>query len=87
MTVRALVTSTGAVRLAVSGMREAGSAVARNRARRRVSAALRAELAGIPGAPSADLLVSARAAAARAPFAELRAAARQALDTALGARP
>lgn len=71
------------MRIAVSSMREVGSAVRRNRARRRVREAFRAALREIESPPAADLLVTVRSAAHDASWDELLSAARSALASAL----
>ncbi|HEY8656548.1 MAG TPA: ribonuclease P protein component [Candidatus Limnocylindria bacterium] len=73
---RARASGTDAVRVAVSSSRAVGSAVRRNRARRRIREAIRLELAGrAPGAGAGmDLVFAARAAAIDAPAAMIRVA-------------
>jgi ribonuclease P protein component len=73
---RAYPNDQGQVRLAVSAPGVIGSAVARNRVRRRLREALRRALADEMGLSGQDLLVVARSAAASAPPADLAAAAR-----------
>ena len=74
------------VRVAVSASRAVGSAVRRNRARRRIREALRVELAGRSLRPGTgvDLLFAARSAAVDAPAAALRVAVARQLGAALG---
>jgi len=80
---RAAPNETGAVRVAVSSTRELGTAVRRNRARRRLREAVRLELKAWHSAPSVDLVLAARRPAHDATAAELRAAVARALDGAL----
>lgn len=82
-TLRTAPNDAGAVRIAVSSTRELGTAVRRNRARRRLREALRLELRSRAAAPAVDLVLAARRAAHDAPAAELRAAVARALDGAL----
>ena len=77
VTVRAVASGTGQVRLALSVSRRVGRAVVRNRVRRRVREAVRAELAGI--VPGTDLLVSVAPQGAGMSFKELRAQLQEAL--------
>lgn len=74
----------GTLRLAVSATRGVGTAVRRNRARRRLREAIRTSLASRASAPAVDLLVAARRGALDAPAPELRAAVARLLDSALG---
>jgi len=77
---RARPSGTDTIRVAVSASRAVGSAVRRNRARRRIREAIRLELAGrsIPAGSGTDLVFAARAAAIAAPAAAVRqAVARQ----------
>lgn len=74
------------VRIAVASPRSVGSAVRRNRARRRVREAIRTALRERATAPGADLFVLARAAAVDAPSDALRGAVRAQLDAALAGR-
>jgi ribonuclease P protein component len=67
------------VRLAVSAPRTLGRAVSRNRARRRLREALRAETALAQGSSGFDLLAVARSPLATASPAALRGAVREAL--------
>lgn len=79
-TLRASPNAVGAVRVAVSATRELGTAVRRNRARRRLREAVRLELQARPVAPSVDLVLAARKTSHDAPAADLRAAVAKALD-------
>ncbi|MDE3111965.1 MAG: ribonuclease P protein component [Chloroflexota bacterium] len=72
------------VRIAVASPRSVGTAVRRNRARRRIREAIRAALRERAAAPGTDLFVLARGAAVDAPSDALRAAVRAQLDAALG---
>ncbi|MBI3522311.1 MAG: ribonuclease P protein component [Chloroflexi bacterium] len=72
-------------RVAVQTGRELGSAVTRNRARRRIREAIRGELRGRGGA-GLDLLATARKGALDASPATLRQAVTRALDAALARR-
>jgi len=74
----------GTLRLAVSATREVGTAVRRNRARRRLREAMRELLRGRAAAPAVDLLAAARRGTLDAPAAELRAAVARSLEDALG---
>lgn len=71
------------MRVSVSASRAVGSAVRRNRARRRIREAIRRELAGrsLPSGAGMDLVFAARASAIDAPAA----AVRQAVARELGA--
>jgi ribonuclease P protein component len=73
------------IRIAVAAPRSLGRAVARNRSRRRLREAFRAEIVALPGGPGCDMVIVARPATATAPFAELRKAAALALGS-LGER-
>ena len=75
------------VRVAVSASRAVGSAVRRNRARRRLREAIRLELSRRPVHPGAgmDLVFAARVAAIDAPAAAVRAAVARELGAVLGA--
>ncbi len=64
--------------------RHAGTAVVRNRIRRRLRAAL-AELAAADGLPAGAVVISAGTPVATAPFPTVRADLRRALDRAAGA--
>jgi ribonuclease P protein component len=59
-------------RLAVTAPRNVGHSVARNRARRRVKEAFRLAFAEVSTFPAIDVLVTARAEAAKAEFMALR---------------
>ena len=59
----------GKLRLGLSVSKKVGTAVKRNRVRRRLKEIFRSSLAGLPG--ELDLVVSARPAAAEASFEEL----------------
>jgi len=84
-TLRAAPNDVSGVRVAVSSTRELGTAVRRNRARRRLREAVRLELQKRQAAPSVDLVLAARRLAHDAPNADLRAAVARALDGALRA--
>jgi len=79
-TLRASSNDAGVLRVAVSATRELGTAVRRNRARRRLREAVRLELQARPIAPSFDLVLAARKPAHDAPVVDLRAAVAKALD-------
>ncbi len=79
-TLRASPNDAGAVRVAVSATRELGTAVRRNRARRRLREAVRLELLSRPTVPSVDLVLAARKRSHDAVAADLRAAVANALD-------
>jgi ribonuclease P protein component len=81
--VRGMPTDLGMVRIAVSAPRALGTAVERNRARRRVREAIRLALREHTTSGSADLLVMVRAQALSAPFSSLIEAARRALSAVL----
>lgn len=83
-TMRSRPNSGAEVRVALAAPRSIGTAVRRNRARRRIREALRAALAPRVTAPGTDLLIVARAPAVSAPVSELRAAVAGGLDAALG---
>lgn len=72
------------IRLAVASPKSLGTAVRRNRARRRVREALRALLRGRRAAPGTDMLVVARAPALHAAPADLRQALATRLEDVLG---
>jgi ribonuclease P protein component len=80
---RMLPTSEPTVRVAVSASRAVGTAVRRNRARRRLREAIRLALRP-RSAQGADLVVLARPAALAAPAAELRAIVERELAAVLG---
>jgi ribonuclease P protein component len=67
------------VRIAVAAPRSLGRAVARNRSRRRLREAFRAEIGCLAGARGSDIVVVARPDTATAAFADLRKAAAAAL--------
>jgi len=71
---RALPTNQPTVRVAVASSRAVGTAVRRNRARRRVREALRMALLARRGTSGADLLLIVRPGALDAPVADLRGA-------------
>ncbi len=75
---------TGQLRVTVSASRALGTAVARNRARRRIREAIRVALQHRPTAGGADLLVVARPAVRDAPAATLQAAVVRELQAVLG---
>lgn len=83
-TLRVLATGNGSLRLAVSSTRELGSAVRRNRARRRVREALRQALLAVPSVAGSDVVVSVRRPALDAPAAVLREAAGHAVELVTG---
>lgn len=68
------------LRLAASSQRGIGSAVVRNRARRRLREAIRADLRGRTGVPALDVVAVARPALLRASAATLRASVHRELD-------
>jgi len=72
------------VRIAVASPRALGTAVTRNRARRRVREAIRGLLQGRRSAPGTDMLVVARPPALRAEPDRLRAALATSLEDVLG---
>ncbi len=82
-TLRAAPNDAGAVRIAVSATRELGTAVRRNRARRRLREAVRLELQARERVPAIDLVIAARRPAHDAPAADLRAAVARALEGAI----
>lgn len=86
-TLRARRSGGDAVRVAVSAPRSVGSAVQRNRARRRLREAVRAELRPRASAPGTDLLIVARPALLGAPPAALREALARELAATLGQPP
>jgi ribonuclease P protein component len=69
------------IRIAVAAPRSLGRAVARNRSRRRLREAFRAEIGDLSGGPGCDLVIVARAQTASAAFADLRRAAAAALGS------
>jgi ribonuclease P protein component len=69
-----------AIRIAVAAPRSLGRAVARNRSRRRLREAFRAEI-NLAGGAGCDIVIVARAPIASAAFADLRKAAAAALDS------
>ncbi len=83
-TIRARPNGLGVVRVAVASPRAIGTAVRRNRARRRVREAIRMLLWGRKGAPGVDLLVVARSAALSAAPEEVRQAVAGRLEAVLG---
>jgi ribonuclease P protein component len=68
-----------AIRIAVAAPRSLGRAVARNRSRRRLREAFRAEIGELATGPGCDLVIVARPQTASAAFADLRKAAAAAL--------
>jgi ribonuclease P protein component len=76
----------GVARIAVAVPRDVGTAVHRNRARRRLREAVRLAVRERSGA-GADILLVARKPAISAPFDDLGASVRAALDAALGPGP
>ncbi len=76
---RARRTDEPASRLAVTAPRTVGTAVKRNRARRRVREAFRREFASASLGRSIDILISVRPEAARAEFEEIEADVRSLL--------
>jgi ribonuclease P protein component len=72
--VRACANDLGVMRLAVSAPRSLGTAVVRNRSRRRLREAFRIAVKGSPGSVGRDLLVTARRELASASPAALREA-------------
>ena len=72
--VRSCANDLGVMRLAVSAPRSLGTAVVRNRSRRRLREAFRIAVKGSPGAAGRDLLVTARGDLASASPAALREA-------------
>lgn len=75
-----------AVRIGVAAPRAVGTAVRRNRARRRIREAFRLDLRGRASAPGTDVFVLARRATLDAPTDALRAAVHAHLDAVLGPR-
>lgn len=70
-----------ATRIAVAAPRSLGRAVARNRSRRRLREAFRAEIAGISRGRGFDIVIVVRPQTAAAAFADLRRAAATALGS------
>jgi ribonuclease P protein component len=83
-TIRAKPNGLDVVRIAVASPRAVGTAVRRNRARRRVREAIRTRLQVRKGTAGVDLLVIARAAALAAAPEQLRQAVAGRLDAVLG---
>lgn len=83
-TIRSKPNALGVIRVAVASPRALGTAVRRNRARRRVREAIRALVAARRVAPGTDMLVVARPPALRAAPDELREAIAGRLETVLG---
>ena len=69
------------IRVAVAAPRSLGRAVARNRSRRRLREAFRAEIRGLASAIGCDIVIVARPKTASAAFADLRKAAGAALSS------
>jgi ribonuclease P protein component len=69
------------IRVAVAAPRSLGRAVARNRSRRRLREAFRAEISELTTGPGCDLVIVARPQTASAAFADLRKAAGVALGS------
>jgi ribonuclease P protein component len=69
------------IRVAVAAPRSLGRAVARNRSRRRLREAFRAEILARPAGPGADIVIVARPRTASAAFGDLRTAASEALGS------
>ena len=67
------------IRIAVAAPRSLGRAVARNRSRRRLREAFRAEIVRFASGPGSDLVIVARPKTASAAFTDLRTAAALAL--------
>jgi len=85
LSARAIPNDLGVARIAVAVPREVGTAVLRNRARRRLREAVRVALRERAGA-GADIVLVARKPAISAPAHDLGASVRAALDAALGPR-
>jgi ribonuclease P protein component len=81
--VRVRRTSGSEVRIAVTASRQIGTAVARNRARRRVREAFRRAVASRGGGPSMDLLITVRPEAKATEFRTIEADALSILGQAL----
>lgn len=79
-TARALPNEAGVTRLTVSARRELGSAVRRNRARRRLREAVRRDLRSRGDVPPTDLFLVARRPAFDSPAVTLATAVSRALD-------
>jgi ribonuclease P protein component len=69
------------IRMAVAAPRSLGRAVARNRSRRRLREAFRAEIGELASGPGCDMVIVARPQTASAAFADLRKAANGALGS------
>jgi ribonuclease P protein component len=69
------------IRMAVAAPRSLGRAVARNRSRRRLREAFRAEIGNLASGPGCDMVIVARPQTASASFADLRNAANAALGS------
>jgi ribonuclease P protein component len=69
------------IRIAVAAPRSLGRAVARNRSRRRLREAFRAEIGALASGRGCDMVIVARPQTATAAFAELRTAAAAALGS------
>ncbi len=82
---RAIANELGVARVAVAVPRDVGTAVLRNRARRRIREAVRVDLRERSGG-GADIVLVARKQAISGPFGEIRSSVHAALDAALGAR-
>ncbi len=83
-----LKTGTGEhLRLGLTASRKVGNAVERNRARRRLRAAFRLELAARGPIASTDIVLIARKDSATVPFAQLRADIGAVLDQSLADAP
>jgi ribonuclease P protein component len=76
---RALPNRRGEMRLAVSASRTLGTAVARNRARRRIREAFRSAVAGLDARAGLDVVIVAQPALLRSSFAALRSRAAESL--------
>lgn len=72
------------IRMAVAAPRSLGRAVARNRSRRRLREAFRAEIGALANGPGCDMVIVARPQTASAAFADLRKAASAALGSLAG---
>jgi ribonuclease P protein component len=69
------------IRVAVAAPRSVGSAVARNRSRRRLREAFRLAIRDLAGGPACDMVIVPRPQTASAAFGELRKAAAAALES------